>query len=181
MANTVSTNTKVTKNASLIKKYHTNLIYDYTEYPTKGNWSEKFDHDSYKNSIIEWFPKNKEKPVLFYVHTPFCEQLCYFCLCSKEITQNYEKVKDYLYNYLSKEFDLLEKLFSENNINFNFKEIYLGGGSPTYYKEEEFKYLVERLKKIIDFKKLGDFTIEIDPRRVTEEKLIFYHETLPLL
>ena len=69
MANTVSTNTKVTKNASLIKKYHTNLIYDYTEYPTKGNWSEKFDHDSYKNSIIEWFPKNKEKPVLFYVHT----------------------------------------------------------------------------------------------------------------
>ena len=176
MANTVSTNSRVTKNASLIKKYHTNLIYDYTEYPTKGNWSEKFDHDSYKNSIIEWFPKNKEKPVLFYVHTPFCEQLCYFCLCSKEITQNYEKVKDYLYNYLSKEFDLLEKLFSENNINFNFKEIYLGGGSPTYYKEEEFKYLVERLKKIIDFKKLGDFTIEIDPRRVTEEKLIFYHE-----
>ena len=27
----------------------------------------------------------------------------------------------------------------------DIKEIYLGGGSPTYYKEEEFKYLVKRL------------------------------------
>ena len=176
MSYTVSTNDKITKNAALIKKYHSNLIYDYTEYPTKGNWSEDFGDKDYKDCILEWFPKNKNKPVLFYVHTPFCEQLCYFCLCSKEITQNYEKVKNYLYNYLSKEFDLLEKHFTKNNINFNFKEIYLGGGSPTYYKEKEFKYLVQRLKKIIDFNKIGDFTIEVDPRRVDEEKLIFYHE-----
>ena len=140
MTYTVSSNGKVTENASLIKKYHANLIYDYTEYPTKGNWSEKFSHDDYKNAITEWYPKNKNKPILFYVHTPFCEQLCYFCLCSKEITKNYDKVKDYLYNYLSKEFDLLEKHLNENNNKLNFKEIYLGGGSPTYYKEKEFKY-----------------------------------------
>ena len=176
MPHTITENSKLTKNASLIKKYHTNLVYDYTEYPTKGNWSENFGDKDYKEAMREWFPKNSSKPVLFYVHTPFCEQLCYFCLCSKEITQNYEKVKNYLYKYLSKEFDLLEKHLAENNIKFNFKEIYLGGGSPTYYKEKEFKYLITRLKKIIDFTKLGDFTIEIDPRRVDEEKLIFYHE-----
>ena len=85
-----------------------------------------------KKPIIEWFPENKNKPVLFYVHTPFCEQLCNFCLCSKEITSDYEKVKDYLYKYLSKELDLLEELLVKNKINFNFKEIYFGGGSPTY-------------------------------------------------
>lgn len=176
MNHLIKQNGRVTSNAGLIKKYHTNLIYDYTEYPTKGNWSEKFSQEDYKNAILEWYPKNKDKPVLFYVHTPFCEQLCYFCLCSKEITNNYDKVKNYLYNYLSKEFDLLEKHLVENNIKLNFKEIYLGGGSPTYYKEKEFKYLIQRLKKLIDFKKIGDFTIEIDPRRVDEEKLIFYHE-----
>ena len=54
--------------------------------------------------MCDWYPKNKDKPVLFYVHTPFCEQLCNFCLCSKEITQDYERVKEYLYKYLSKEF-----------------------------------------------------------------------------
>ena len=139
---TVSESGKVLENANLIKKYHGNLIYDYTEYPTKGIWTEEFGHDQYKDAICDWFPKNKGKPVLFYVHTPFCEQLCNFCLCSKEITQDYSRVKSYLYDYLGKEFDMLEKHLADNNISFNFKEIYLGGGSPTYYKKEEFRYLI---------------------------------------
>ncbi len=173
---TVSESAKILANANLIKKYHTNLVYDYTEYPTKGHWSEKFSEVDYKNAICEWFPSNKSKPVLFYVHTPFCEQLCNFCLCSKEITKDYDRVKDYLYNYLSKEIDLLEDHLNKNKINFNFKEIYFGGGSPTYYKDEDFKYLINRLKKFINFDNIGDFTVEIDPRRVEEEKLLFYHE-----
>ena len=90
--------------------------------------------------------QNKTKPVLFYVHTPFCEQLCNFCLCSKEITQNYDRVKDYLHNYLSKELDLLEK-FLKNDVKFNYKEIYFGGGQ-TYYKEKEFEHLINRLKNL---------------------------------
>jgi len=173
---TSSKSGKILENANLIKKYHANLVYDYTEYPTKGIWKETFGEKEYKNAILDWFPQNKDKPVLFYVHTPFCEQLCNFCLCSKEITQNYERVKDYLYNYLSKELDLLEDFLVKNDVKFKFKEIYFGGGSPTYYKEKEFEYLIKRLKKFIDFKNIGDFTVEIDPRRVNEERLIFYHE-----
>jgi oxygen-independent coproporphyrinogen-3 oxidase len=173
---TISKESQLLGNANLIKKYHSNLVYDYTEYPTKGNWDESFGSKEYGDAIKDWYPKNKDKPVLFYVHTPFCEQLCYFCLCSKVITSDYENVKNYLYDDLSREFDLLENFLSKNRINFNFKEIYLGGGSPTYYKEEEFKYLIKRMKAIIDFKKIGDFTIEVDPRRVNEERLEFYHE-----
>ena len=173
---TQSKSSKLLENANLIKKYHANLVYDYTEYPTKGIWKESFGEEDYKKCILDWYPQNKEKPVLFYVHTPFCEQLCNFCLCSKEITQDYNKVKDYLYNYLSKELDLLENFLSKNNVNFNFKEIYFGGGSPTYYKEAEFEYLINRLKKFINFKNINDFTVEIDPRRVDEKKLLFYNE-----
>ena len=173
---TTSDSGKILENANLIKKYHANLVYDYTEYPTKGNWTESFGEKEYLNCILDWYPKNKNKSVLFYVHTPFCEQLCNFCLCSKEITQNYDRVKDYLYNYLSKELDLLENFLLKNDVKFNFKEIYFGGGSPTYYKEKEFEYLINKLKKFIDFKNIGDFTVEIDPRRVDEERLLFYHE-----
>ena len=173
---TNSESSKLLSNANLLKKYHANVVYDYTEYPTKGNWQESFKSDSYKNALCDWYPKNKDKPVLFYVHTPFCEQLCNFCLCSKEITKDYSKVKNYLYDYLAKEMDMLEDHLSKNNISFNYKEIYLGGGSPTYYKKDEFKYLISRLRNLIDFKNLGDFTIEVDPRRVTEETLLFYHE-----
>ena len=173
---TKSKSSQILANANLLKKYHANVVYDYTEYPTKGHWKESFGSQSYKEALCEWYPENKSKPVLFYVHTPFCEQLCNFCLCSKEITKDYSKVKNYLYDYLAKEIDMLEDHMSKNNINFNFKEIYLGGGSPTYYKKEEFRYLIKRLRNLIDFNNLGDFTIEVDPRRVTEETLLFYHE-----
>ena len=81
-----------------------------------------------------------------------------------------------MYKYLSKELDLLEDHLIKNKINFNFKEIYFGGGSPTYYREEEFKFLINRIKKFINFDNLGDFTVELDTRRVNEERLIFYHE-----
>ena len=32
------------------------------------------------------------------------------------------------------------------------------------------------MKSKFDFKNVGDFTVEIDPRRVDEEKLLFYNE-----
>lgn len=162
--------------ANLLKKYHQNLVFDYTEYPTKAIWSESFKEKDYKKAIKDWLPKNPDKPILFYVHTPFCEQLCYFCLCSKEITQNYEKVKSYLYDLLFKEIDMLEEELNKNKIQLNVKEIYFGGGSPTYYNKQDFTNLINRLKKFINFEKVNDFTVEIDPRRVDEDKLIFYHE-----
>ena len=163
-------------NGNLLKKYHQDLVYNYSEYPTKDNWSYEFKSEEYKESLKVWIQKNKDAPILFYVHTPFCEQLCYFCLCSKEITQNYETVKNYLYKYLFKEIDLLFAFLKENKIELNIKEIYFGGGSPTYYKDKEFRALVEKLKNSFNFSKVGDFTVEIDPRRVDEEKLLFYNE-----
>ena len=160
---------------NLLKKYHHNLIVDYTEYPTKGEWSEETGSDDYKAALREWVTQYGNNPSLFYVHTPFCEELCYFCLCSKEITRNYENVKDYLYDYLFKEIDLLKAEFSKIGVRPNFKEIYFGGGSPTYYKEKEFADLINKLKEVIDFDGIETFTVEIDPRRVDVDKLKFYH------
>ena len=52
----VSEAAKVLENANLIKKYHANLVYDYTEYPTKSNWKETFTGKDYKtNSFIYEF------------------------------------------------------------------------------------------------------------------------------
>ena len=162
------------RDANLVKKYHSNLIYDYTEYPTKGAWSNSFSHNDYKDALKSYYQNNKNTGSVFYVHTPFCEQLCYFCLCSKEITKDYEKVSNYLYNYLFKEIDMLFDFFDENQINPNIKEIYFGGGSPTYYSEDDFAKLADKLKSKFNINEVGDWTVEIDPRRVDENKLLFY-------
>ena len=71
------------QNINLLKKYHHNLVYDYTEYPTKGIWDYEMGSKEYADSLVDWTTRNPKGPVLFYVHTPFCEQLCYFCTCRK--------------------------------------------------------------------------------------------------
>jgi len=162
-------------NANLIKKYHQDLVFNYAEYPTKDHWSFGFKNDEYKNALIDWFPRNQDKKIFFYIHIPFCEQLCWFCTCSKFITKDYEKVKDYL-NYLYKEIDILFTFLNKNKIQLNVGTVFFGGGSPTILNKEDLKKLVEKLKGLFDWSKVEFFTIESDPRRVDEDRLIYNHE-----
>ena len=166
---------KIALNANLIKKYHQDLVYNYSEYPTKDHWSFGFKDDEYKNALVNWLPKNQDKKIFFYVHIPFCEQLCWFCTCSKFITNDYEKVKDYL-NYLYKEIDLLFGFLNENKIKLNVGTVFFGGGSPTILNREDLKELVDKLKGLFDWSKVENFTVESDPRRVDEDRLIYNHE-----
>ena len=166
---------KITLNANLIKKYHQDLVYNYAEYPTKDHWSFGFKDDEYKNALVNWLPKNQDKKIFFYVHIPFCEQLCWFCTCSKFITNDYEKVKDYL-NYLYKEIDLLFGFLNENKIKLNVGTVFFGGGSPTILNRKDLKELVDKLKGLFNWSKVENFTVESDPRRVDEDRLIYNHE-----
>lgn len=158
--------------ANLLKKYHQDIVFNYAEYPTKDHWSFNFNSDAYKKAIAEWFPKNQDKKIFFYVHIPFCEQLCWFCTCSKTITKDYEKVRDYLV-YLNKELDLLFLFLDESKIKLNVGTVFFGGGSPTILNREDLKRLVDKLKGLFDWSKVENFTVESDPRRVDEDRLIF--------
>ena len=40
--------------ANLIKKYHQDLVFNYSEYPTKDHWSFKFGEDNYKDALLDW-------------------------------------------------------------------------------------------------------------------------------
>tara|TARA_Y100000590_G_scaffold470490_1_gene665681 strand:+ start:9219 stop:10679 length:1461 start_codon:yes stop_codon:yes gene_type:complete len=168
--------TKPVLDANLIKKYHQDLVFNYAEYPTCDHWDYNFGSKDYKKSLVKWLSKNRQEPIFFYVHVPFCEELCYFCTCSKIITSNYETIKDYLYNYLFKEIDMLFDHLNENNINLNVRTVFFGGGSPTIFHREDLKNLVDKLKGFFDFSKVGNFTVEIDPRRVDEDRLLWNHE-----
>ena len=162
-------------NANLIKKYHQDLVFNYSEYPTKDHWKFEFKNDEYKQALIEWFPNNQDKKIFFYVHIPFCEQLCWFCTCSKYISKDYARVKDYLI-YLYKEIDLLFEHLNKNNIKLNVGTVFFGGGSPTILSKEDLKDLVDKLKGLFDWSNVENFTVESDPRRVDEERLIYNHE-----
>ena len=166
---------KTSLNANLIKKYHQDIVYNYAEYPTKDHWSFDFNSNDHKKALAEWIPNNSDKKIFFYVHIPFCEQLCWFCTCSKFITKDYERVKDYLV-YLNKEIDILFNFLNEKKIKLNVGTVFFGGGSPTILNREDLKKLVDKLKGLFNWSNVDFFTIESDPRRVDEERLIYNHE-----
>ena len=56
----------------------------------------------------------------------------------------------------------------------NIREVHFGGGSPTYLREREFENLVSDLARFIDFDKLDEFAMEIDPRAIGRDRLRFY-------
>ena len=94
----------ILEDINLIKKYDQHA-FDYIEYPHKSFWNSKISQDD----IIKHFEKVclEETPIMLYVHIPFCEQLCTFCICNRQITQDYKVAEAYLYNSLFTEIDLM--------------------------------------------------------------------------
>ncbi len=159
--------------AALTKKYDT-TAFMYTEYPHKSFWSKELGAEALQDALKILFSKNKQVPLMLYVHIPFCEQLCWFCTCHMVITREYDKVKRYL-GFLFREIDIYRALFDRLGIRPNFREIHLGGGSPTFVEEKDFDELVGKLSRLADLKNLDEFAIEIDPRRVNSERMKYYH------
>src|SRR3989339_93495 len=157
----------------ILKKYD---IYadDYSDYPHKSNWSKEFGDKEYRTALNETFSSKNQSPTLLYVHIPFCRTLCYYCICHKEITSDYNKILDHFNNYLSKELKILNQFLKENSLNPNFKEIFLGGGSPTLLEKSEFDRLIELISEFCNIKNLDRFCIEVDPRTCSPEKLEYY-------
>lgn len=150
--------------------------YMYTEYPHKSYWSTEVRDAEYRDALSILLTAEPDSPLLLYVHMLYCTQLCWFCTCHiGQATKNYELRLKYL-ELLFSEIDLLREFCEGNGVTPNFREIHLGGGSPTDLKEEDFDRLVAKLESIVRVKQLAEFSIEIDPRRTTPEMLRHYHQ-----
>lgn len=145
----------------------------YTVYPNPRFWSEKWRDCEYRRALREFFAKNSNEPLMLYVHIPHCHKQCLFCTCEVIITLNYEDIKRYL-QFLCYEIELFRLFFEEIGCIPNFKEVHLGGGSPTYLHEEEFGVLMEKLCTIVNFNAVDEFAMEIDPRHVKPDRMYYY-------
>ena len=88
---------------------------------------------------------------LLYVHIPFCEVLCPFCTFHRVEFQK-EKATHY-YRALRQEIRRYHQL------GFDFKEVYVGGGTPTVIPEE----LGDTLHLIRSLFSVGDISVETNP------------------
>ncbi len=139
----------------------------YTSYPTADRFVEAFTEDTYKLALEQRRVAGAALPLSIYVHIPFCESLCFFCACNKIVTKHHERSVEYL-RYLNREIDLhVEHLGTGQTIS----QLHLGGGSPTFFSDDELSELMSMLKRSFVFAPGGEYSIEVDPRTVNEQRL----------
>ncbi len=139
----------------------------YTSYPTADRFVEAFGCDDYIQALEQRRAGSMALPLSLYVHIPFCESLCYYCACNKVITKHHSKSAEYL-RYLSRELELQVEHFGRGH---NVSQLHLGGGSPTFLSDVELSDLLDMIRRHFNLTPGGEFSIEVDPRTVTPERL----------
>lgn len=139
----------------------------YTSYPTADRFVEAFTANAYQQSMDQRKIGRMALPLSLYVHIPFCESLCFFCACNKVVTKHHERSVEYL-SYLDREVDLhLQHLGERPKVS----QLHLGGGSPTFFSDNELTALMNKLKKSFAITPIAELSIEVDPRTVDPARL----------
>ena len=99
------------------------------------------------------------KQYLLYIHIPFCESLCPFC--------SFHRVR-FVGDKTKRYFQALRKEISNYlDAGFEFRDIYVGGGTPTVMPDE----LAKTLDMISTRSNLSSISVETNPNHLTQATL----------
>lgn len=106
-------------------------------------------------------PKDAQSPLMLYMHIPFCEELCTYCSFHRVKFQE-ELARDY-FAALRKEI-----LMYHQRSGYNFKSLYIGGGTPTVLMDE-LTTTIEWIKKYFD---IEEISVETNPNHLDKDKMM---------
>ena len=153
---------------SLVNKYNV-AGPRYTSYPTVPYWNiDTFSLEKWKLSLRQSFSEsNNSEGLSIYIHLPFCESLCTFCGCHKRITKRHDLELPYI-KALLKEWSLYREVLGQKP---KIKELHLGGGTPTFFSEDNLEFLIKELLRTSDIAEDFEFSFEGHPNNTTEANL----------
>ena len=144
----------------------------YTSYPTADRFVEAFNAESYKS----WMAKREiggiSRPLSLYFHLPFCNTLCFYCACNKVITKDRSKSAQYV-QYLIKELEMQSALLEGEK---RVEQLHWGGGTPTFLSDDQMRELMAATRKHFKLVDDGEYSIEIDPRKVSDATIALLGE-----
>ena len=144
----------------------------YTSYPTADRFVEAFD----ARALQQWLHKRSVggvvRPLSLYFHIPFCNTICYYCGCNKIITKDHGRSAKYL-KYLAKEVALQAAHIEGSR---EVTQLHLGGGTPTFLSHDEMRGLMASVREHFTLKPGGEYSIEVDPRKVDFETVALLAE-----
>jgi len=141
----------------------------YTSYPTADRFQPDFGYGQFLEAVAGLRMRRSQRPLSLYIHVPFCNTICYYCGCNKIVTKDHSKAATYL-DYLKRELDMQGRLFAGTG---QIEQLHFGGGTPTYLSDRQMGDLMDYLREHFDFAPdaQGEYSIEIDPRTVTPERI----------
>ncbi len=141
----------------------------YTSYPTADRFVEAFGADDLARALRQRRSgvASVGQPLSLYVHVPFCQSLCYYCACNKVVTRHPERAIPYLHD-LEREVVLLTEQLGQGQV---VSQLHLGGGTPTFFSDQQLSDLLAMLKRHFHFAAGGEYAIEVDPRTVDRARL----------
>ena len=145
----------------------------YTSYPTADRFVETFTAESYRKWVAKREIGGSDRPLSLYIHIPFCNTLCFYCACNKVITKDRSKSAKYV-RYLIKEMAMQAMLLGPDQV---VEQLHFGGGTPTFLSDDEIKLVMTAIRQHFKLVKDGEYSIEIDPRKVSDETIALLGET----
>ena len=111
----------------------------------------------------------KAEPIGLYVHIPFCVKKCDYCdFCS------------FAYSDIFWREAYIERLCTEiseyKGREIAVNSIFFGGGTPSLLTASEFKKITDAIKDSFSLSDDLEFTVEANPKTLTEQNLLSYIE-----
>lgn len=141
----------------------------YTSYPTAVSFTDEFNVAEYERAARQSNEFPIPGPLSLYFHIPFCDTICFYCACNKIATKDHSLVDGYL-ERLDLEMAMHAKLYDSDRV---VEQLHWGGGTPTFLSFDEMSRLMAATRRHFTLRDDdgGDYSIEIDPRSVTEQSI----------
>ena len=136
----------------------------YTSYPTAVQFHDGFGPEAYRAAARA--SNASGRPLSLYFHIPFCDTVCFYCACNKVATKDRTRAQPYL-DRVYREMAMQGELFDDDR---PVEQLHWGGGTPTFISLEQMRELMTvtgRHFRLLDDDS-GEYSIEIDPREVTD-------------
>ncbi|MDR3338741.1 MAG: oxygen-independent coproporphyrinogen III oxidase [Candidatus Symbiothrix sp.] len=146
----------------LLTKYNV-PVPRYTSYPPANYFEESFTAEDYETAVTASNTTGAQQ-ISFYVHIPFCRQLCYYCGCNSFAMMQPAMIDRYI-SAVHREIEKVSRLLDPNR---PVSQIHYGGGTPTVLPVSVLKELNKHLLASFPRIEQAEIAIECHPGYLDE-------------
>jgi oxygen-independent coproporphyrinogen III oxidase len=141
----------------------------HTSYPIAPVWRSDYGPGDFRTDLSR--SAEQGRPLSVYAHVPFCERLCYYCACTKEIVPAARRQESDPGEPFLAGLEREAERFADRVGGSAVHQVHLGGGSPTFLTSAQLQRLWAALSRRFNLAPGAEVAVEVDPRITSFEQL----------